>query len=138
MAELIKVETLVQVPREKAWELFTKPEHVTRWNNASPDWHTPKAVNDLRTGGTFNYRMEAKDGTVGFDFGGTYGEVVPYERIAYKMGDGRKVAVTFAEEGGGTRIVEVFEAETENSIEKQRGGWQAILDNFKQYAEGNQ
>jgi uncharacterized protein YndB with AHSA1/START domain len=133
----ITVEVSVNAPAEKVWRFFTEPSHIMHWNNASPDWHTPRAVNDLRVGGTFNSRMEAKDGSAGFDFGGTYDEVVPYERIAYTMGDGRRVQITFKEEGGETRIVEVFDAETINAIEKQRDGWQSILENFKTYTEGN-
>jgi uncharacterized protein YndB with AHSA1/START domain len=110
---------------------------VVNWNSASDDWHTTKAENDLRTGGTFSSRMEAKDGSFGFDFGGIYDEVIPNELIAYTMGDGRKVKVTFTENSGKTEVVETFDAETENPVEMQRGGWQAIMDNFKKYAEAN-
>jgi uncharacterized protein YndB with AHSA1/START domain len=130
----ITVEVVVNAPLEKAWRYFTEPEHITKWNNASPDWHSPKAENDLRVGGTFNYRMEAKDGNAGFDFAGTYTGVVPHRMISYTMGD-RKVKVTFEEEGSRTHIVEVFEPETVNSWEMQRSGWQAILDNFKSHCE---
>ena len=108
-----------------------------RWNNASPDWHTPRAENDLRVGGRFLSRMEAKDGSAGFDFTGIYDAVVPMERIAYTMDDGRKAAITFAPEGEGTHIAVTFDPESENSLEMQQSGWQAILDNFKKYAEGH-
>jgi uncharacterized protein YndB with AHSA1/START domain len=131
----ITIETLVQAPVEKVWSFWTLPEHVTQWNNASDDWHTPRAENDLRTGGKFLSRMEAKDGSVGFDFGGVYDEVATGERIAYTMDDGRKVLVNFMKQGEATRLVETFEAEDSNPVEMQRSGWQSILDNFKRYAE---
>ena len=131
----ITVETIVHLPIEKAWEYFTKPEHITKWNFASSDWHSPTAENDLQPGGKFNYRMEAKDGSFGFDFGGIYDNVKKNELIEYTMGDGRKVQVTFSPYGDQTKIVETFDAETTNSVEMQRGGWQAILDNFKKYTE---
>ena len=105
------------------------------WNAASDDWHCPKAENDLRAGGTFSFRMEARDGSFGFDFGGTYTEVKPQQRFAYTIGDGRKVSVDFAKDGNGTKVTETFEAETENPLEMQRHGWQGILDRFKAYAE---
>src|SRR3989344_6683128 len=135
MAEQITVETVVNAPVEKFWEFFTDPKHIVQWNNASPDWHTPSATNDLRVGGKFNSRMEARDGSAGFDFSGTYDEVVAHERIAYTMDDGRKVEETFVPEGAGTKVVVVFDSETENPPEMQRSGWQSILDNFKSYTE---
>ena len=106
-----------------------------QWNSASPDWHTPRAENDLRTGGKFSSRMEAKDGSFGFDFGGTYDEVRPHEYIAYTLGDGRRVSITFTSNGNETHISETFEAESMNPVEMQRNGWQAIMDNFRKYAE---
>jgi len=133
----ITVETTVNAPVEKVWTLWSLPEHITKWNTASDDWHTPRAENDLRTGGKFSTRMEAKDGSFGFDFGGVYDDVVNNHRIAYTMGDGRKADVTFSTVGNGTHIVETFEPESENPIEMQRGGWQAIMDNFKKYVESN-
>jgi uncharacterized protein YndB with AHSA1/START domain len=133
----IKIEAAINAPVEIVWDMFNDPEHVTKWNNASPDWHSPKAENDLRTGGKFNYRMEAKDGSFGFDFGGTYDEVTDNKYIAYTMGDGRKVNVTFEEKDDVTYITENFETETENSIELQQTGWQGILNNFKTYVESN-
>ncbi len=133
----ITVETTVNAPVQKVWEFWTGPEHIVKWNNASDDWHTPRAENDLRVGGKFWSRMEAKDGSFGFDFGGIYDEVTTNEVIAYTIDDGRKVKITFSPSGNETRIVETFEAESMNSIELQRTGWQAILDNFKKYAESN-
>ena len=135
MTQTVTVATTVKAPVWKVWECFTQPGHITQWNSASPDWHAPSATNDLRPGGTFTYRMEARDGSIGFDFAGTYDEVVPHKRIAYALGDGRKVVVTFAEENGMTRVAETFETERENPAEMQRAGWQAILDNFKAHAE---
>jgi len=132
---VITVENTINAPVEKVWEYWSKPEHITKWNNASDDWHTPRAENDLRTGGKFTSRMEARDGSMGFDFGGVYDEVREHEYIEYTMGDGRKVNVTFTPDGNQTRVVEKFEAEGTHSIEMQRGGWQAILDNFKKYTE---
>jgi uncharacterized protein YndB with AHSA1/START domain len=134
---IITVENTIDAPIEKVWEFWTKPEHITNWNNASDDWHTPHAENDLRAGGSFVYRMEAKDGSMGFDFGGIYDEVRDNEYIEYTISDGRKVKVTFSVDGNTTKVVESFEAENMNSIEMQKGGWQAILDNFKKYAEAN-
>lgn len=133
----ITVQTLVNAPIEKAWKNWTIPEHITKWNNASDDWHTPSATNDLRVGGKFTSRMEAKDGSMGFDFWGVYDDIKNNELIAYTMGDGRKAKIVFTNEGDATKITETFEAESENSVELQRGGWQAILDNFKKYTESN-
>jgi predicted 3-demethylubiquinone-9 3-methyltransferase (glyoxalase superfamily)/uncharacterized protein YndB with AHSA1/START domain len=134
---VINVEAIVQAPIGKVWELWTKPTHIMQWNNASPDWHTPRAENDLRTGGSFSSRMEAKDGSFGFDFGGVYDQVIENQRIDYTMDDGRKVWVHFTEVDGATHVLESFEAESENPAELQRQGWQAILDNFRQYVESN-
>ena len=131
----IKVEATVNAPVEKVWKLWTNPEHVTQWNHASDDWHSPRAENDLRPGGNFLYRMEAKDGSFGFDFTGTYDEVIPNEYIEYTLGDGRKVKTDFRAVEGTTKIVVVFEAEQTHTEEMQRQGWQAIMDNFKKYAE---
>jgi len=133
----ITVETIVNAPVEKVWAYFTQPQHVKNWNNASDDWHTPRAENDLRVGGNFVYRMEAKDGSFGFDFGGTYDVVKENEYLEYTIGDGRKVKMSFISQGASTKVLENFEAETTNSIDLQRTGWQAILDNFKKYTEAN-
>jgi len=131
----IRVETTVHAPVEKVWERWTVPRHITQWNNASDDWHTPFAENDLRVGGKFLSRMEARDGSFGFDFEGVYDEVVPNELIAYTLGDGRKVRIQFSTAGDKTAIVETFDAENDNSVELQKTGWQSILDNFKRYTE---
>jgi uncharacterized protein YndB with AHSA1/START domain len=134
---VVTVETTVNAPVEKVWAYWTEPVHITQWSFATEEWHTPRADNDLRVGGNFSSRMEAKDGSMGFDFGGVYDDVRENEYIAYTMGDGRKVQVTFSPEGKGTKIVESFEAEGINPVEMQRGGWQAILDNFKKYTEAH-
>ena len=133
----IKVDATIAADVQKVWDYYTQSEHITKWNNASEDWHSPRAENDLRTGGKFSTRMEAKDGSMGFDFGGTYDEVKTNEVIAYTMSDGRKVVVNFTKEGDQTKVIETFDAEETNPIEMQRGGWQAILDNFKKYVEAN-
>jgi len=134
MAQTITIETDVNVSRDKAWEFYTKPEHITQWNNASPDWECPRAGNDLKVGGTFSYRMQAKDGSGGFNFEGTYTEVVPNDRIAYTFG-GRKASVIFETKNGSTHVSVAFEVEKENPIEVQRAGWQAILGSYRRYAE---
>ncbi|HLO79378.1 MAG TPA: SRPBCC family protein [Chitinophagaceae bacterium] len=132
---VIQIETTVNAPVDKVWQYWTSPEHITKWNQASSDWHTPWAKNDLVVGGQFVSRMEAKDGSMGFEFGGIYDEVVEHKKIAYTMGDGRKVRVSFSETAQGIKVVEEFDAEDEHSAEMQRQGWQAILDNFKAYTE---
>lgn len=134
---VITVESTINAPVEKVWDYWSKPEHITKWTNASDDWHAPRAENDLRTGGSFSTRMEAKDGSFGFDFGGVYDNVTTHKFISYTMGDGRKVEVTFTQQGNSTKVVESFEAESQNSEEMQKAGWQAILDNFKKYTEAN-
>lgn len=131
----IIIETIVNAPIEKVWEVWSNPSHIVKWNAASDDWHTTKAENDLRTGGKFSSRMEARDGSFGFDFGGIYDEVVPHQSISYSLGDGRKVLITFGAEGTATKVIEAFDPEDENPAEMQRSGWQAILDNFKKYTE---
>ena len=133
----ITVATTVNAPVAKVWEFWTNPKHITNWNNASDDWHTPRAENDLRVGGKFLSRMEAKDGSMGFDFNGVYDEMKTNELIVYTMEDGRKVKINFEDLGNETNITETFEAENENPVELQRGGWQSILDNFKKYTEEN-
>lgn len=136
--ETLTVETTVQKPVEKVWECWTNPKHITQWSNASDDWHVPNAENDLRAGGNFLTRMEAKDGSFGFDFAGIYDEVRQNEFISYTLGDERKVEISFISQEKGTQVVETFEAENTNSIEMQQEGWQAILDNFKKYCETNE
>jgi uncharacterized protein YndB with AHSA1/START domain len=134
---IITVQNIVNVPVEKVWQFWTLPEHITQWNNASDDWHTPSATNDLRAGGSFSCRMEAKDGSFGFDFSGVYDDVKINELIAYTLADGRKVKINFSSAENKTNVAETFEAETENAIELQKDGWQNILDNFKKYTESN-
>ena len=131
----ITVETTVAVSPELAWAYWTEPRHITQWNQASDDWHTPSAEQDLRVGGRFSSRMESRDGKFGFDFGGIYDAVEPYRLIAYTIDDGRKVSVLFDTVRSGTQITETFEAEAENSVDLQRTGWQAILDSYKRYVE---
>lgn len=133
--ETITVEILVNAPIEKVWQFWTVPEHITKWNNASEDWHTTRAENDLRIGGKFLSRMEAKDGSFGFDFEGIYTDVISNEKISYSILDDRKVDITFSQTENGVQITETFEAENENSLELQKLGWQAILNNFKKYTE---
>lgn len=132
----ITIQSTIDAPVEKVWQYWNTPEHITQWNHASDDWHSPKAENDLRAGGRFNFNMAAKDGSFSFDFEGTYDEVIPNHRLAYTIADGRKVEVDFKSNGDTTEVVETFEAESVNSLEMQQAGWQAILDNFKKYVEG--
>jgi len=134
----ITIETTVNAPVEKVWEIWNKPEHIIQWNSASPDWHTPSAENDLRVGGQLKSRMEARDGSMGFDFAGTYTEVKENEKLAYTLGDGRNVEIIFTAVEGGTHVKETFDAENQNSLEMQRMGWQARLDSFRAYAEKGQ
>lgn len=133
----VTVEATVNAPVEKVWKIWTGPEHIVKWNSAHPDWHTPKAENDLRVGGRFMSRMEAKDGSMGFDFGGVYNVVENNKRILYTMDDGRQADTTFKSDGSTTHITTVFDAENQNPVEMQKGGWQAIMDNFKSYTEKN-
>lgn len=136
-ATSITVEVTVNVPVEKAWKDFTDPSSITGWYFAGEDWHAPAAENDLKTGGNFKTRMEARDGSMGFDFEGTYTKIEPNKMIAFIMPDNRKVSVLFRSEGDKTVITETFDAETANPIELQQAGWQAILENFKKFTEGN-
>lgn len=134
---IITIEATVMAPPEKVWEYWTTPEHITQWNNASDDWYTPAARNDLRKKGSFNYTMAAKDGSFSFDFAGTYDEVKTKESIAYTLLDGRTVTIDFLSDGHQTKVVESFEAEEMNSLDLQKGGWQSILNNFKKHTETN-
>lgn len=131
----ITVSTRVDAPVEKVWELFTTPKHITQWYNASPDWFAPRASNDLRIGGKFLTRMEAVDGSFGFDMEGTYLDVIPHEKFVYEMGDGRKVTTTFKPEGDKTVVTQEFDPEQSNPLEMQEQGWKAILDNFNRFVE---
>ena len=134
----ITVETTVNAPIEKIWSYWTEPDHITRWYYASEDWQAPYAENDLKVKGRFKTKMAAKDGSAGFDFEGVYTKVLKHKSIEYTIPDGRKVIISFSILGNGTRIVESFEAEKDNSNELQKGGWQAILNNFKKYSESKQ
>lgn len=129
----ITVETFVASSLHQVWKAWNTPADIQQWNAASDDWHTPRATVDLREGGKFTARMEARDGSVGFDFEATYTRILPGKRIEYRMGDGREVTVEFLEQPGGVLVGETFDAETENPADMQRAGWQAILDNFGRY-----
>lgn len=133
----ITVEMKVNAPLEKVWDYWTNPQHIVNWNCASEDWHAPHATNDLRVGGKFNSRMEAKDGSMGFDFEGEYTKVEQHIEIEYVLADARKVNIRFDSDGKETTVTETFDPENENTLELQRAGWQAILDNFKRYTESN-
>ena len=131
----ITVETVVNAPVEKVWNTWNEPEHIKAWCHASDDWHAPASTNDLRTGGTFSTTMAAKDGSFSFDFGGVYDNVKENELIEYTMGDGRQAQIIFTKQGDSTKVVETFDAEGTHSLDMQKAGWQAILDNFKKYTE---
>lgn len=133
----ITIQATINAPVEKVWKYWNEPNHITQWAFASPDWHAPKAENDLRVDGTFSTTMAAKDGSFSFEFGGVYTKVEKHKAIEYTLGDGRKVKISFSSEGNQTKVVETFDPEDQNPEEMQRGGWQAILDNFKAYAEKN-
>lgn len=135
MKEAIQVKVIIAAPIVKVWERWTAPQHIVKWNYASDEWHTPRAENDLKAGGRFSYRMEAKDGSVGFDFEGAYTAINRLRLIEYTLGDGRKVKVQFESDGDRTVVTETFETEEENPAELQRTGWQAILNHFKEYCE---
>ncbi|MFM9935908.1 MAG: SRPBCC family protein [Novosphingobium sp.] len=130
----IAVETRVKAPIDKVWRAYTSPEHVTKWNFASEDWHCPRATGDLRAGGKFSSRMEAKDGSMGFDFEGTYTNVIEHKLIEYSFGD-RAAKVEFIPSGKDVAVRVTFDSEPTHSEEQQRTGWQAILSNFAQHAE---
>ncbi|QSB26688.1 SRPBCC family protein [Flavobacterium sp. CLA17] len=132
---MITVQNTINAAIDKVWEFWTLPEHITKWSFASPDWHTPYAENDLREGGKFKSTMAAKDGSMSFDFEGEYTLIKQNEAIEYAMADGRKVEISFAATPNGVEVIESFDPETQNPEEMQRGGWQAILDNFKSYVE---
>ena len=132
---MIKIRTHITLPREEIWEYWTKPEHITHWNFASPDWHCPEAKNDLRDGGVFSYRMAAKDGSMAFDFAGKHSKIETPMRISSVIDDGREMSIHFHPVLDGTEITQRFEPESINDPDLQEKGWQAILDNFKRYAE---
>lgn len=134
-AGLVTVNNVVNAAIEVVWEAWTSPDHIVKWNHASDDWHTTSATNDLQVGGRFSSRMEAKDGSMGFDFAGSYIKVVPQQRLVYVLDDERQVTITFAATDKGVAITETFHADNHVAVELQRTGWQAILDQFKRYAE---
>jgi uncharacterized protein YndB with AHSA1/START domain len=134
--DLITVEAIIEAPIDIVWNFWTKPEHVQHWNFASPDWHCPKATSDFTVGGEFHYIMAAKDGSVDFDFCGTFTKILDRSFIEIFLEDGRELNIQFESEGAHTKIIETFEPEEVNSIELQRQGWQSILNQFKQYVEG--
>ncbi len=131
----ITIEALIAASPEKVWDYYNTPKHITQWNYASDDWHCPKAENDMKMGGTYLARMEAKDGSFGFDFKAIYDEIIPMAKVAYTLGDERKVVTTFEKQGEQTKVTTVFDAEGMNPIDMQKAGWQAILNNFKRYTE---
>lgn len=131
----ITIQTNIKAPLAQVWECFTHPNHITQWNFAADTWCCPNATNDLKPNGKFSWRMEAKDGSMGFDFEGVYEQIVPQQLITYSMEDGRKVEITFTPTGNEVTVTETFDAEDTNTIEQQRTGWQAILDNFKKHVE---
>jgi uncharacterized protein YndB with AHSA1/START domain len=131
----IIIQATINAPIEQVWSSWTLPEHIVNWNNASDDWHTPHATNDLRVGGKFLSRMEAKDGSFGFDFEGIYSKVEHHKLIEYGLADGRQVSTQFISNDDNCEVITIFDPETENPVEMQKGGWQAILDNFKKYVE---
>ena len=137
MSNKITITTMVNANIKKVWDYYTNPEHITKWNFADPSWQCPSASNDMRVGGKYSARMEAKDGSFGFDFEGIYDEIIESEKFTFTMADGRQVTVAFHENGNQTDVSVTFDAEEQNSLEMQKGGWQAILNNFKKYTEEN-
>ncbi len=135
--ERITISTSVNQRVETIWNAYNSSEDIMQWNQASDDWHCTSSTNDLRVGGKFKNRMEAKDGSMGFDLSGTYDLVKQHEALGYKLDDGRKVMISFEPHGDTTKITESFEAESTNPVEMQQAGWQAILDNFKKYTEAD-
>lgn len=131
----ITIEALIAASPEKVWDYYNSPKHITQWNHASDDWHCPKAENDMKIGGTYLARMEAKDGSFGFDFKAIYDEIIPMAKVAYTLEDERKVVTIFEKQGEQTKVTTVFDAEGMNPIDMQKAGWQAILNNFKRYTE---
>jgi len=135
MTTKITITASIKAPIKKVWDYWTKPEHITQWNFASEDWQCPKAENELKAGGKYMARMEAKDGSFGFDFEAVYDVVEENKELTYTMGDGRKATTLFKSKGAETTVTTTFDAETQNPVEMQQQGWQAILNHFKQYTE---
>lgn len=136
-SEKITVQATIASEIKKVWDYYTNPSHIVNWNFATDDWHCPWAKNDMRPGGKYTARMEAKDGSFGFEFGAIYDSIADYKNFTYTMGDERQVTVTFEDKGGKTQVTVTFDPENQNPIEMQKGGWQAILDNFAKYTEAN-
>ena len=136
-SKAITVQATINAPAEQVWERWTSPRDIEQWCFASPEWHAPRAENDLREGGKFSTTMAARDSSASFDFAGEYTEVIPHRSIRYRLDDGRRVHIAFEEAEGRTTVTETFDPESQNSAEMQRAGWQAILDNFKKYTESN-
>lgn len=131
----IKIEAIIAKPTAKVWQYWTDPQHIMKWNFATDTWCCPKASNDLKVGGKYSARMEAKDGSFGFEFEAIYDEVIDQKKMTYTMADGRKVTTSFENQGEKTKVTTTFDAEKQNSEEMQKNGWQAILNNFKKYTE---
>ncbi len=137
MSNSITISSTIAKGIDIVWRMWTSPDHITKWNFATDDWWCPNAENDLRVGGTYKARMEAKDGSFGFDFEAVYDEIINNKRIVYTIADGRQVSTIFENLNGRTKVTTTFEVESENPIDMQRDGWQAILNNFKNYVESN-
>jgi uncharacterized protein YndB with AHSA1/START domain len=137
MVNKITITATVNADIKKVWDYYTNPEHITQWNFADPSWKCPYALNDMRVGGKYIARMEAKDGSFGFDFEAIYSEIIPGEKFTYGIPDGRQVTIVFSVNGNHTDVTIIFDAEEQNSLEMQQNGWQAILNNFKNYTETN-
>lgn len=133
----ITIQAVVAADKQKVWDCYTQPEHITKWNFATDTWHCPAASNDMRVGGKYLARMEAKDGSFAFDFEAVYNEIVDGEKFTYTMPDNREIQVSFEKMDDKTRVTVTFDPENENPVELQRSGWQSILDNFRKYAEQN-
>jgi len=137
MSAKINVETTISASTKKVWDFWTNTDHITKWNFASDDWHCPRAENDLKRGGKLKSRMEAKDGSVGFDFEAIYDEVIDQKKISYTMLDNRQATTIFEQVGDKTKVTTTFDPENQNPVDMQKNGWQAILNNFKTYVESN-
>lgn len=135
MSTKITVSATIEAPVARAWDCYTNPDHITNWNFATDDWQCPTAYNDLRPGGKYSARMEAKDGSFGFDFEAIYDVVVPHSELSYTMGDGRQATTLFESQGNETKVTTTFDAENENPVDMQQQGWQMILNNYKKYTE---
>ncbi|MPT35260.1 MAG: activator of HSP90 ATPase [Flavobacterium sp.] len=133
----ITINVTISADKDKVWNYYTQPEHITQWNFADPSWHCPKATNDMQVGGTYSARMEARDGSFGFEFEAIYNEISDGKHFSYTMPDSRQVTVTFHENDNATDLIITFDPENQNPIEMQQNGWQAILNNFKKYAESH-